>query len=236
MFKKAVLIVHGFAGGIYDEEPLARYLQLNKNLDVFSFTLPGHESTNRIKNKYTDWIEESERQVEFLINNNYKHIYVIGHSMGGVIASYLATKYKEIKKLVLVAPAFKYFYDKDDKLLNVIKKGNSIMKDYGYETIAGRILKASISSVKEFMTLVKTYNNTPQDIKIPTLIIQGLDDKVVPIESSKYVYESLKGPKKLVYVKDCTHDVFKGPNTELINQIIEKFLVEGIKNCSIITV
>ena len=158
MLKKAVLIIHGFAGGTFDEEPLANHLELNYDFDVFTFTLPGHESVNRIKNKYNDWIEASEKQIEFLIEHDYKTIYVIGHSMGGVIATYLATKYQQIKKLVLVAPAFKYFYDKDDKLLNVIKTGKLLLKDYGYETIAGRIVKASLSSVKEFMILFKTYN------------------------------------------------------------------------------
>ena len=121
-------------------------------------------------------------------------------------------------------------------MLDVIKKGNLLIKDYGYETIAGRILKASLSSVKEFMALVKEYNETPKQIVIPTLIIQGLNDKVVPVTSSQYVFENLLGLKKLVYVNDCTHDVFKGFNTEIINDIIEDFLVNIIKKNSIITI
>ena len=32
------------AGGTYDEENLANVLEFVKNFDVFSFTLPGHES------------------------------------------------------------------------------------------------------------------------------------------------------------------------------------------------
>ena len=38
IFKKAILIIHGFAGGTYDEEQLANYLELNKDFDVFQFT------------------------------------------------------------------------------------------------------------------------------------------------------------------------------------------------------
>ena len=30
IFRKAILIIHGFAGGTYDEENLANYLELNK--------------------------------------------------------------------------------------------------------------------------------------------------------------------------------------------------------------
>ena len=42
LLKKAVLIIHGFAGGTYDEEYLANYLEL-KGFDVYTFTLPGHD-------------------------------------------------------------------------------------------------------------------------------------------------------------------------------------------------
>ena len=36
--------------------------------------------------------------------------------MGGVIATYLASKYKEVTKLILAAPAFEFFKFKDNKI------------------------------------------------------------------------------------------------------------------------
>ena len=91
LFRKAILIIHGFAGGTYDEEDLANYLELNRNFDVFQFTLPGH-NRNLSKAKYKDWIDYSESKVKWLIDNGYDSIYLIGHSMGGVIATYIASK------------------------------------------------------------------------------------------------------------------------------------------------
>ena len=114
LFRKAILIIHGFAGGTYDEEELANRLELNKFYDVYQYTLPGH-SKNLSKVKYQDWIKKSEDMMNFLIDNGYKSIYVIGHSMGGVIACYLASKYKEVRKLVLCAPAFQYLSIEKDK-------------------------------------------------------------------------------------------------------------------------
>ena len=70
--------------------------------------------------KIEELIKKSEEKVEWLINNGYSNIYVIGHSMGGVIASHLATKYRQIKKLVLAAPAFHY--------LNVVNDDLNIME------------------------------------------------------------------------------------------------------------
>ena len=142
LFRKAILIIHGFAGGTYDEEDLANFLELDPFYDVFQFTLPGHKK-NLSKVKYEEWINYSEEKLRWLIDNNYKSVYLIGHSMGGVIATYLATKYKEVKKLVLAAPAFQYLKVENEKLKisSSIKSTPDIVKTYGRNEIISRLLK-----------------------------------------------------------------------------------------------
>ena len=78
-FRKAILIIHGFAGGTYDEEELANYLQLERFFDVYQFTLPGHEK-NLSKVKYQEWIDYSEQKLKWLIKNGYNNIYLISFS------------------------------------------------------------------------------------------------------------------------------------------------------------
>lgn len=231
LFRKAILIIHGFAGGTYDEEEFANYLELNRSFDVYQFTLPGHQrKLSRVK--YKEWIDSSEKQVEWLISKGYKNIYLIGHSMGGVIASYIATKYSEVKKLVLAAPAFQYLnVIKDD--LNVTKSlkiAPKVIKTYGGEEVISRLLKLNPSAVKEFMNLVKKYYNCPENIICPTLIIQGKNDNLVPTTSSKYVYDTIKSKlKKIVYVDNLTHDVFRCENKLEIYSIAEQFLKHSVK-------
>ena len=226
LFKKAILIIHGFAGGTYDQEELANYLELNRNFDVFQFTLPGHER-NLSKVQHEDWIKESEQQIEWLISNGYNKIYLIGHSMGGVISTYLASKYSEVRKLVLAAPAFHYLnVIKED--LNVSKSlqvAPKVIKTYGSEEIVARMLKLNVSVLKEFITLVKNYYDYPKDITCPVLIIQGKNDNLVPVSSSEYVYNSVKSKKKkLLYFDEATHDIFKGKEKQEIFRLIKIFL------------
>lgn len=231
MFRKAILIIHGFAGGTYDQEDLANHLELNKIFDVFQFTLPGHNK-NLSKVKYQEWIKYSEKKIEWLISNGYDNIYVIGHSMGGVIATYLASKYKKVKKLVLCAPSFHYLNVVNDNLnikesLLVTPK---IVETYGGDEIVARFLKLNVSVLREFMVLVKKYYNTPKDVICPTLILQGDEDNIVPMSSSEYVYKELnKNIKKLIYVKGATHDIFKCEKEEQIYEIIENFLKYNTK-------
>lgn len=228
--RKAVLIIHGFAGGTYDEEAIAYYLEL-KGFDVYSFTLPGHDRSYFNKITKEDWIKSSKKHIEMLINNGYTTIYLIGHSMGGILVSYLAANYKEVKKLVLAAPAFKYLTFDEEKFrpITVIKNSPKIFKDYDKEEIISRLLHFPSSVVKEFMNLVEMSQDLPEKINIPTLIIQGTNDDIVPLKSAEFVYDNLNTKKKyLMLVEGLNHDVFKGKNEKLINTTIEKFLKFGV--------
>lgn len=224
--RKAILMIHGFAGGTYDLEELANFLRLNTKYDIYQFTLPGH--IGRIRHvKYQEWIDASENMVKKLIDNGYSRIYLIGHSMGAVIATYLAGSYIEVKKLVLAAPAFHYFKNEGDKVdikesLKVIPK---LLKEYGTSEIMDRFIKTGLGPVKEFMSLVKELYNSPKDITCPTLVIQGKKDDVAPLTSSKYVYNNLSSNlKRLEYFDEVNHDVFRKKRKEEIFKLVEDFL------------
>lgn len=226
LFRKAVLIIHGFAGGTYDEEKLANFLERHAKLDVYSFTLPGHEKRTFKTVKYQEWIKESEDMLNRLINYGYKDIYLIGHSMGGVIATYLASKYKRVKKLVLAAPAFNYLVANDESnAIEKMKKGMDAIKNNDKDEILTRFLKLPLTSINEFVKLVKKYKKSYLEVKIPVLIVQGDMDTLVPLESSLNIYEELLSKKKkIVVLKNITHDIFREDSEEAFVEI-EKFLL-----------
>lgn len=226
-FRKAVLVIHGFAGGVYDLEYLSTMLELKKKYDVFTFTLPGHTGENIKKITHKDWIKKSEDKVNFLIEHGYKNIYVIGHSMGGVIACYLASKYSEIKKLVLAAPAFKVTGHETGKwkISKVIKEVPKIFEQYGFKLIKDRMTKIPMNFYSEFLVLTDKYKNVPKQITIPTLLIWGKEDKIVPPETGKDLLEKLDTKyKKLVIFSETTHDIFRENKKEEATKYIEKFL------------
>ena len=220
--RKAVLLIHGFAGGTYDMESLAWRLQKCLLFDVYQFTLPGHAS--KANCTYKDWVKSTEEKVETLIKYGYSDIYVVGHSMGGVLASYAAGKYPEVKKVVLAAPAFKCIGNKENFS---IKKATSIMFDYGLSEILFRgFERLPISAINEFMTLISKYQDTAKKIKVPILIFQGLKDNIVPKESSEFVFDNVKSKiKGIVYLERSNHDIFNGPQKGTVNIKIEKFLL-----------
>ena len=218
MLRKAILVIHGFGGGVYDEEYLTNRLELIKNYDVYTFTLPGHDG---IKANMTEekWIEKTEEMIKFLINNKYKTIYVIGHSMGGVLATRLASKYKEIKKLVLLAAAFRYLEFKEEKLdiIKSITKLPTLAKEYKDEFVS-RLQRMPLSSLKEFMNTIRHNEDALKKIYIKTLIIQGTSDNVVPQETADFIYDLIPTKEKEVLMcAGVNHDIFRSNKKEQIS-------------------
>ena len=148
--------------------------------------------------------------------------------MGGIIASHLASKYKEVKKLVLAAPAFKYLSFKDDKIdiVESIKKVPKLFIDYDSDTVISRILKSPILTIKEFMSLAETHTDDVKNINIPTLILHGTKDELVPVDSVNYVYENIGSTSvTLIELKNITHDLFINERYDEIKKIIINFFI-----------
>lgn len=233
--KKAILMIHGFVGGSYDFGNFHNELQLYRKFDVFTFTLPAHDKFIVKDVEYKEWINESKKQLEFLINNGYKEIYLIGHSMGGVIAAYLASHYPQVKKLVLAAPAFRYFYFKDGKVdirsfNETIKNIPEIFKGTDNEKVVSRILKTPITTTIEFTKLVNYCQHCVNHIECPTLTIHGNDDLIVPSESTDYVYNSIKSKTNiLINMKKMNHECFTIKTSKELKEIIKKFLIKHPK-------
>lgn len=233
--RKAILMIHGFVGGCYDFGNFHNELQVYRKFDVYTYTLPAHERPVVKDVTYKQWIDESKKQIEFLINHGYKEIYLIGHSMGGVIAAYLASQYPQIKKLVLAAPAFRYFYFKDGKVdiksfNETIKNIPEIFKGTNTEQVISRILKTPITTTIEFTKLVNHCQHCVNHIECPTLTIHGTEDLIVPTESTEFVHNSIKSTTNiLVNIQKLNHECFTTKKSKEVKEIIKEFLIKKPK-------
>ncbi len=230
--KKAILLIHGIAGGIFDLEELQRFLQLH-DFNTFSYTLKGHDDYDNVDHiTYKSWINQAEEMLNLLINNNYKIIYLVGHSMGGVLVSYLASKYIQVKKIVLLSPAFKYMIFKDNNfnLFQSIKEFPNIFEGYKKKQLISRFTRFPIYFVFEFIKLVDSLKNCIKKVKIPILIIHGKNDLIAPVESSLYVYNNCPSDNiKLIKLANVNHAILKNNKKNIIMNEINNFFNKNIK-------
>src|SRR5699024_12435556 len=86
------LVIHGFTGRIGEVQPLIDYLSTHTDWQWSVPILPGHGETLDLKGKpYESWLEAAVHAYEELHKTCTK-IYVIGFSMGGMIAAYFAVR------------------------------------------------------------------------------------------------------------------------------------------------
>jgi len=160
---------------------------------------------------------------------------VVGHSMGGVIAAYLASTYTQVKKLVLVAPAFGYFSFKEGLL--DIKSFNETLKNMkniigeNIELALSRIMKTPISTMMEFTKLVNKYYESVKHVYCDTLIVRGCDDHIVPKEATDYVYNNIKSKNVQLYnIKEVNHNCFTEKRCNQVIEIINDFLIKKVNH------
>lgn len=201
-----ILFIHGFYGHVEEFDNIKNYLNSN-GYNTHAFTLSGHDQVKLKGVTRYDWIKDCENEIE-KARKEYKSIIIIGHSMGGLLASIMASKYEEIQKIILIAPAIEYFGSVNGKfkVVKTLKSAIKIRKDKESKSYTKVALKVSVSVVREFTKLVREHNKDIYNVKCPILILQGDRDFVVPIEKIESIYESLSNPnKEMITVKNGSH-------------------------------
>lgn len=222
------LCIHGFTGAPYEIEPLAAYLKQTCDWKIEMITLPGHGETPVLKGVYfQEWIACAEVELVRLLKE-CDVVYVIGFSMGGMIAAYLAGKYP-VSRLVLLSAAAQYI--SPGQLIQDLK---SVIKDsfHGrlednllYKRYKRKLTNTPVSSALQFRKLVKATKPGLKKLHIPVLIVQGERDSIVPLSSAYFLYETIPSKEKeLCLLPDSSHHICLEENPEFLFRTVEAFL------------
>jgi pimeloyl-ACP methyl ester carboxylesterase len=202
--KFLVILCHGFS----TNKNAGTYLKLEKILNqkeisTFRFDFYGHgESSGKFEDiTISEAVDDILNSIKFLKNLGYNKLGLFGSSFGGIASLIAASKTKELSFLILKSPVSNYEdLERERKSLPELKEWQE--KGFSYYHSGKRgALKLNYSFFED------SKNNNGYDaakkIKIPTLIIHGDKDSVVPIEQSK---------KTSRIIKNCTFKIISGAN------------------------
>ena len=107
---------------------------------------------------------------------------LIGSSLGGLTSAHLAQQYPQVQRLILLAPAFGFLSHwlpklGDEKIHSWQQERYLMVHHYG----EGRSLPLSYN----FVTDAAQYQEEILQRSIPTLIMHGTQDEVIPITASR---------------------------------------------------
>ena len=223
------LCLHGFTGGPYEIEPISEYLEKHTDWVLSVPTYPGHGTELSLHGRtHTEWLEEAERS--FLeLRKKADTIYIVGFSMGGMIAGYLASKYGCDKLILLNASA--YYLNPGQMIKDVadmISSGFSgQLKDHElYKRYKKKFKDTPFSATREFRKLVKLLKPEFSQVSAPTLIIQGECDGLVPRKSAEYLYGAIAATnKRICYFKESKHMICHDVEKDQLIDEVYQFLM-----------
>lgn len=243
--RKAILLIHGYATDVTDFGPLIPYLEGIYDY-VHALNIPGHglDKIDHLKNfNAIDTIKTVDAWAEKLFKE-YDQVDIIGFSMGGALSTYLATKHK-FGKIVLLAPANRYingavgfsrtklYFDylkeritgKNESMLELRKE--VLENDKIGMNMAVKILLPNYTpkSLIQFTQVIDYCNYKLQDVVIesPTLILYGTIDQLVPMSSIDFVKKHTKTHTVKV-LNGISHLMFHSNNVRELTETILNFL------------
>lgn len=222
------LIIHGYTGGPYEVEPLAKYLKEKTDWQIEVPVLSGHGPELELKDvHYEQWLEDAEN-VLLKLKKTCETVYVVGFSMGGMIAAYLAANHK-VDRLVLLSTARKYLSFRH--LSTYVKTGiraglkgelteSELYKHYKYKFDV-----VPFSANLEFMKLVYKTKPYLKNVKTPVFIAQGQRDALVPAKTAYSLHDEISSTdKEVVFFERSNHLICLGSDHDVLNVMIYEFL------------
>jgi pimeloyl-ACP methyl ester carboxylesterase len=222
-----MILCHGFTSSKESSTYLALEKLFNeKNIATFRFDFFGHgESGGKFEEiSVTEGMDDILCALAFLKKQGYKKIGLFGSSYGGFTAILAAARTNSLFVLELKCPVSDDF---GKRMATLTKTKAEEWKKKGwtyYVSSDGRKHKLNYSFFSD-------PNNTAgyeaaQKIKIPTIIIHGDADTVVPLEESKRLALCIKD-SKLVILPGCRHH-FEGEDFERSNKAFVQFVEEQL--------
>jgi len=200
-----IVMFHGFTGNRTEAHRLfvqaartlcdARFVVLR-----FDFRGSGDSEGEFEDMTVSEEVSDAEKSLEFLGNQplvDKERIGVVGLSLGGRVASILASEDKRVKFAILLSPALgplreKFSSSMDGQALEKLKRGEAVKVSDGWY-----MKKPFFDTLDDPVPL-----DAMDRISVPVLIVHGDNDQVVPIETSKRAYEIIKdlNPKNDLYI------------------------------------
>ena len=227
------LVMHGFTGSPANVRYIADALA-QEGYTVYAPMLSGHGTSLRDMNRqrFSDWLNDAEDGYEKLTAAGCTEVFVMGHSMGGVLSLILGAR-KTVSGLVLFCAPLRlkaylllagplgaikpYLYDN----VPATYMGNAYAQGY-----AGTPLRR-IRDIRKLCALAKS---GLASIACPVLLFQSRNDNRVDLRSVGMIERGIKhSAVTTVYLDRSTHGCPYGQEREDVAQRTLAFVAQHAK-------
>ena len=227
----AFLLVHGFCASA-DELATLGELLADEGHESFAVQLAGHGATpEELKaTSWQDWYESVRRGLEVVRSWNPKFLFVAGISMGGALSTLLASEESGIDGLVLLAPAMKIsgFMTKLVPILKLFMKDREIDVEAAqrvYDVKRTKYDREPVSAYHELFKLQKVVRKRMGKVTVPTIILQGTEDKTIDPANGQIALDGISSEKKELHmIEGAEHVISCHPTRAVAYPLILDFI------------
>lgn len=242
--KAIILIVHGFA------EHMRRYDYVvdkfvKNNYGVYRFDLRAHGKSRSLLGhieKFDDFISDTDQMVDLITKENSKEsIFILGHSMGGLITALYGIEHpNKIKGQIFSGAALNTLPSSKGIMGNIMKVGAAILpklqiknpinedlcrvkkvyEDYINDPLI--LKKASFNFYYEFLVIgIDKLQKNIKKYNLPCLLTHGEDDNISPSKNSLDFYNSISS-------EDKDYKIYKGLYHEILNELEKDLIMDDM--------
>ena len=216
-----VVLIHGFGASADSWNRFAA--QLTKRYHVIAPDLPGWGASTRLQAASYGYPSQIERLHQFLLQLKLGRVHLVGHSMGGFIASAYAARYPdEVITLGLIAPHGMVEPEPSELARSVAQGDNWLIastiqefdrlldnvfsrRPYTPKAVSRYLANHAIrNSAKSRLIFDEMQSNDPplmdrlSRIDAPALILWGDQDRVLHVSSAELFRQGIKNSEVLV--------------------------------------
>jgi alpha-beta hydrolase superfamily lysophospholipase len=210
-----VILFHGYGTEKSSNiEKSDAFLKLGFNTILVDFMGSGNSEGNQTTIGFKEAVEV-KTVFDYLKGKGEKNIYLFGTSMGAVAIMKAINDYKINPKAIILECPFGSIYNTT----------SARFKRIGVPTfpMAGLLLFWG-SLENRFWSLSFNPSEYAKNIKCPTLLLYGREDKSVSFESTNEIFKNLRGQKKLTVFEKTGHENYLIKNKTQWNYEIKDFL------------
>ena len=208
----SVLLLHGFSASPYELSAIGRFLQ-GRGCRVYAPRLAGHGIGTEAFNAKgrADWLADAEAAFAALSTPG-EQLNVLGHSMGGILATLVAAKHApQVRRLVLAAPAF-HLAD-PLAVLCTFRLVRAVMPNLRFKAMhsdsVNWTLDYASSRVNELVLLGREGASAAQRLNVELFMLQSKIDPLVSRPFNERLFARIPSSKKSLWVYDAAeHNVF----------------------------
>ncbi len=230
-----IVFIHGIQGSPLQFDYMTE--KLSGRYSIENLLLPGHGKTASDfgNSNMAEWQNYVDERI-IKLQQEYKNIILVGHSMGGLLSVQSAISYpQKIRGLFLIAlplcihisypcikNSFSIAFSKKDRndIIAAARKGNSISASNPFEYLAG---------TPRYIELLKKSKSTRallEKLQLPIVIVHSANDELVSNKSLNYSKD--RGNIQVITLNDSGHYYYSRAAQEKISDTLKEFIAEKL--------